>query len=216
MWSNIFIRDVSNFYPGIEFPAIFYIYRDGITESWRWTERFFGTLPLEVSAALKKQENLEKFRTLQRDHKVFSEKVRQYRLKNTSSPGLLKQVDELGEFFIKAGTGLALSYWPYEWNELAIKKTGTGLFSDEVTSTGHEIRKTDSLLDDVSEKIYQILQKLAIAQAWPRLLLNFITLNELREAVKTEVLNLGVNLLMQRGDTITPYETTNISTPLQP
>ena len=164
-----------------KWPKVFFIYRNGITESWRPTKIFFGGLPRSLARWVEKSKsNEQKVYKLISDYKKYSPQIKKVESKIKTSSQVFKQIEGLISISNKAAPGLALGYWMKHWDqELKIAK-----YPERISKLGEEIRKTDSLFDDTSEAVYKLLIKLSQLSHLSYSHLKVLNLKEIKEFVK--------------------------------
>lgn len=187
-------------------PKLIFIFRNGITESWRPTSLFFGKVPKAISEWIRESnQNRKKIFILIKRYQVYSKKIKKFDTNAKTAKGAIARIKKVIKYSDLAGPGLIMGYWIQYWH----RERKIADFPEDICRKGGEIRKKDALFDDGSEAIYRLLKNLSKKLAMPYSYLKLLTLKELEFYVQNtesrriaEVVKKRQNSYFMHGFTI--------------
>lgn len=176
-------------------PKIFFIYRGGITESWRPSEIFFSRLPKDMEKWLEEDKKNERVVLKQlNNYFKYAPQLRSYKAKAKNVKQIIKEIEIVIKTSEKASSGLVLGYWMRHWHE-ELKIVN---YPKIIINLGNKLRLTDSLFDDSNEIVYQLLQKLSRLIYVPYQHLKLLNLGEIKRLVNAPDSNILSKVIKQR------------------
>ncbi|MDO8499224.1 MAG: PEP-utilizing enzyme [bacterium] len=170
----------------VKFPESIYIFQNGAFESWRATQLFFGTLPKAMSRWAKDPKNAQRILAEFDRYIKIGKKLKKEKVQPISSVKSLKAVNKIKkvqDLFIDGVAGLIPAYWCVTWNEAAVKQKKKSLFSKKILDKATKLRQADTFFDDACDLMYQYLYLIAAEKGWPKNLMKFFLIQELKKAV---------------------------------
>jgi phosphohistidine swiveling domain-containing protein len=139
-------------------PSPIFIYRGGITESWRPTDLFFSQVPRAFAAWLgRSPKHLEKVLMLMKRYRYFAKLVKNFKINKKNIATILQGLKQIVNYSNLAAPGLFAAYWMPFWH----REKQAARFPSVILKKGDIIRKTDSLFDDGNDAVDKLLRALS-------------------------------------------------------
>lgn len=191
-WESVFVKSIPELFEGIKWPVPIYRFNGNAIESWRATKSFHQELPPKLSSWLKKsQKNVQCILEACNYYITNSKKIKVKKVKTTSSEKAFGKINELISLFIEGCAGLISVYWLSEWNDQNLKEGKEPLFPQEIIKKAKEIRENDTFFDDSVELVYNYLDIISENEHWPKEVMKFLLLSELKEAIDSKQINFN-------------------------
>lgn len=184
-WSECFTKTITKLL-GFNWPDAIFIYNQSAVESWRSVQGFHTIMPIKMSEWSKNKMNLKKFlRQLDIYGRAYAEiQCRIKEKKHFSTKQALLEITKVYNLFLAGAGGLLPAYWVVTWDESFTKAGKAGMYPDALIRKILKFREKDAILDDSSTLVYRYLGQIAKNEGWPRHLVFFLSLKELKAVIK--------------------------------